>query len=402
MRIRTKLTAYFLIIALLVPILGGAALTRIRSIDDSVGALSEDAVPRQRLAETLARTQREQQASALAYVSSGRPEDKQHYLDLAQQFSDDLAKLKALDTSERGRQQVQAIEAERAQFLTNGATMLSSRATVDTNVANLNTRTTEMVEALNSIRRRFVPKPGDDPTDLSKIPQSLRYQVNDLLLGTEGMLRQVAAAYQIGTVYTIAPSDKLVEQLDESGDLFESSFQIAQAAGGPDDRAILATVRSQFTNFRSSVRAMINAGNIATRARVTFSEASDKIAGDLNGYVDLQSSLVSAAREDSASTVAGAQKMIFVLTFAGVAFACIVGFLFAFSITRPIEHLRDVADRVSQGDVEDLEIKVNTHDEIADLAESFRRMVASIRYFMHPQAVEPEEEVSPFEFPAAS
>lgn len=402
MRIRTKLTAYFLIIALLVPILGGAALTRIRSIDDSVGALSEEAVPRQRLAEKLARTQREQQAAALSYVGSGKREDRQRYLDLTQVYSEDLARLKAMDSTTGGNKLLKGIETQRASFLTNGATMLKSRETVDTNVVNLTTRTAEMVDSLNSIRRRFVPRAGDDPTDLSKIPLSLRQQVNDLLLGTEGMLRQVSTAFQIGTAYTIAPSDQLKEQLDTTGELFNASFGIAQTAAGPDDKVILGEVQTKFRTFESSVRAMINAGDIASRSRTTFSESSDKISADLNTYVDFQTQLVNAAREDSAGTVGGAETMIFVITFAGVAFACIVGFLFARSITRPIEQLRVVADRVSQGDVEDIEINVKSGDEIADLAESFRRMVASIRYFMHPQAEDVVDDSSPFDFPVAS
>ena len=69
------------------------------------------------------------------------------------------------------------------------------------------------------------------------------------------------------------------------------------------------------------------------------------------------------------------------------------------AIVGPIVRLRDVADRVSRGDMGDVEINVTSQDEIGDLAGAFRRMVASVRFLMandgDEEAVETQFMVSP-------
>jgi nitrogen fixation/metabolism regulation signal transduction histidine kinase len=88
-------------------------------------------------------------------------------------------------------------------------------------------------------------------------------------------------------------------------------------------------------------------------------------------------------------------------------FVTLIAFLLAVSagtiqtqaIVGPIVRLRDVADRVSRGDMGDVEINVNSQDEIGDLAGAFRRMVASVRFLMandtDEQVVETPFMVSP-------
>jgi HAMP domain-containing protein len=396
MRIQTKLIAYFLGMVLLVPILGGVAMGRVRSIDSTVEDLSSTAIPNLRRAEGLAEIQRQQQIAVLNYLSTGRIEDRQKYLDLAQTFDQELTKLKETDTSERGKEQIQAITAERAKFSGAASQLVSSRDTIDRNLANLNQKHDEMVKELNSIRARFAgggsaasaPNAG---SDLGTIPQSLRNQVNDLLLGTEGMLHQVATEFQIASQFTISPDDKIKAQFDDAGPLFASSFAIANAAGGPEDRVILARVQTRFREFETSARAMITAGDVAKRARVAFPEASDKIAGILTGYVGWQADQVTAARAVSADSVSSAQQMILLIMIGGILLAALLGIYFSRSITKPIRRLRDVADRVSMGNVEDVDIEVKGKDEIAELSDAFRRMVASIRYLMHREPEKKED-----------
>jgi methyl-accepting chemotaxis protein len=70
------------------------------------------------------------------------------------------------------------------------------------------------------------------------------------------------------------------------------------------------------------------------------------------------------------------------LTLIAFGLAGALGVWLSGTLTRPITHLRDVAERVSQGDFEDVEISVETQDEVGDLARAFRRMVASLRILM--------------------
>lgn len=66
-----------------------------------------------------------------------------------------------------------------------------------------------------------------------------------------------------------------------------------------------------------------------------------------------------------------------------VALALTILFLFVVvrAITRPITHLREVADKISLGDM-DAVINVDTKDEIGELGESFRRLQVSLKEAM--------------------
>jgi HAMP domain-containing protein len=384
MRIQTRLIAYFLVMVMLVPVLGGIAIGRVRNIDSTVEDLSNNAIPNLRRAEGLADIQRQQQGAALNYLSSGRAEDRQKYLDLGQSFDQEFAKLKAADTSDASKDEIQAITAERAKFTSAAVQVVNSRDAIDRNLANLRAKNVEMVTQLNSIRARFASGGGSNAgSDIGQIPTTLRNQVNDLLLGTEGMLHQTANVFALASSNAIAPSDSVRADMDTAGQLFTSAFQVANNAGGPEDRAILTKVQAAFGQFDSSARAMLNAGDVAARQRGVFLEEGDTIAGILNGYVNAQAGQVANARTISANSVNSAQRMILIIMFGGMAVAITLGFVFASTITGPIERLRDVADRVSTGNMDDVDIEVKGKDEIAQLADSFRRMVASIRYFMH-------------------
>ncbi len=380
MRLRTKLIAYFVVIALLVPIVGLAAVNRIRTINSSVQELSDKAVPRLRAAERLGEIQHAQEVAALSFQATGRDEDRQRYLDLSEQFDAELARLKELDQTERGKELLQNISGERARFTNAGTQLITARQTVDRNIANLRSKDDEMVQQLNKIRARFAS--SGSGSDLGTIPVSLRNQVNDLLLGTEGMLHQVAVQFQIASGYVLSPNDDLKQQFETASSLFASSLNIANTAGGPEDRAILVGVQSSFRQFETSARAMMSAADITKRAREVFPEASGKIGGLLTSYIDWQSQQVTNARNDSASTLSSATQLLIAMTVLAFAMAAGLGLIFARAITRPIAHLRDVADRVSTGDLENVDITVESEDEIGDLAASFRRMVASIKFLM--------------------
>lgn len=80
------------------------------------------------------------------------------------------------------------------------------------------------------------------------------------------------------------------------------------------------------------------------------------------------------------------QNTILLLTLATMGAAAAVAFLVSASITGPIRRLRDLADRVSMGDMEETAIEIRNEDEIGDLAASFGRMIVSMKYYMEKAA----------------
>ena len=60
----------------------------------------------------------------------------------------------------------------------------------------------------------------------------------------------------------------------------------------------------------------------------------------------------------------------------------IVGSLFAYSIVKPIREFTFIAEQVSQGELENAEIRTTSGDELGELGESLKRLITSMKYYM--------------------
>jgi HAMP domain-containing protein len=89
-------------------------------------------------------------------------------------------------------------------------------------------------------------------------------------------------------------------------------------------------------------------------------------------------SLVALERDLEDST----NNMVYTLAVVVIAVALgalAMAFFLSRSITRPVTELRDVADKVSMGDLQ-VTVRKSSDDEIGDLAESFQRLVTSVKF----------------------
>jgi HAMP domain-containing protein len=132
----------------------------------------------------------------------------------------------------------------------------------------------------------------------------------------------------------------------------------------------------------------IGGGNVGGYAFTYFGEAQTFAA--LTGFTGVQWTVMAEQPEEVAfapldNLVAledSTNNMVY--TLAGVILAVALGalgmaFFLSRSITRPVTELRDVADKVSLGDLQ-VTVPKSSNDEIGDLAESFQRLVVSVRF----------------------
>jgi HAMP domain-containing protein len=70
----------------------------------------------------------------------------------------------------------------------------------------------------------------------------------------------------------------------------------------------------------------------------------------------------------------------------------VVSLLVSRALVEPLSTLRSAADRISRGDFE-VELQIDSRDEIGQLADSFERMVAAIKFFRAHSRGEDDEEV---------
>jgi HAMP domain-containing protein len=61
------------------------------------------------------------------------------------------------------------------------------------------------------------------------------------------------------------------------------------------------------------------------------------------------------------------------------------------ALVAPLRELKDATDRLSKGDL-DVKLRIDSRDEIGELADSFERMVAAIKFFRGGPEVEPDAE----------
>jgi HAMP domain-containing protein len=393
MSLRWKLIGATMTVALLVPLLGGVAISRVTAISDDVHELSTE-IPELVSVKELERLQNEQQRAVLGYVSNGNPQELTAFQDGSAAFDQRFAELK--ESSKENSDLLAGIEEDRSRFLAVAQQLLGSRATLDRALTDLRARDKETQDELASIRQRYVPTATNAAVDATSIPGTLRNQINDLLLGTEGMLHIVGSQSSLATGYALRPDEAAKQQFTAITPVFTNWFNIANAAGGTDDRAILARVQNRYVNqFEPAGRQIIQATDFANTARGSFTEASTNVTGRLNQIVAGQLDQVTDAHQNARSIADGAANSMFFITAMAFLIAAVVAFVLANAIVTPVVHLRNVADRVSRGEIDDVEIEVKSQDEIGDLAGAFRRMVASVRFLMAGDAEE-EPAIEPF------
>jgi HAMP domain-containing protein len=139
---------------------------------------------------------------------------------------------------------------------------------------------------------------------------------------------------------------------------------------------------------RSSISRELFANTAADNvldAPTLLGTTADAYIAQAGSAVDLSNQLLTAATQtlhDEFAARSAAATADFYRSFAaalgGVVLALALAVFIASTITRPIRHLAEVADRMSLGDL-DVEIDVQATNEVGQLAESLRRMQASLR-----------------------
>lgn len=90
--------------------------------------------------------------------------------------------------------------------------------------------------------------------------------------------------------------------------------------------------------------------------------------------------VVKMDRSEALSSVREARKTTLILALLLGVLSVLAAFLVARPLVQPLQNLRDATERISKGDFA-IEMKSYPPDEIGELADSFERMVAAIKFF---------------------
>ncbi|MFZ5995111.1 MAG: methyl-accepting chemotaxis protein [Thermodesulfobacteriota bacterium] len=108
-----------------------------------------------------------------------------------------------------------------------------------------------------------------------------------------------------------------------------------------------------------------------------FDEAAEALWRNLNPLVESQTKEVHESMEAIVTSIKRVNMGVIVILSLAVLITAVVGILIARRIVRPVNQLRDVADKLAAGDTS-VEIDIKSRDETGDLAASFKKMVAQL------------------------
>lgn len=84
--------------------------------------------------------------------------------------------------------------------------------------------------------------------------------------------------------------------------------------------------------------------------------------------------------DESDRVLVEASKKIVAIMLAIILLAALASVLVSQAFVVPLLELREAAEQISKGDI-DIRLRVDSDDEIGELAESFERMVAAIKFY---------------------
>lgn len=252
-----------------------------------------------------------------------------------------------------------------------------------------------------------------------------------LLVGTIGYfnfnnIRRIDAAFSTMDEYHMPAFDSLNAMKTDALNIFSSTLKLEFAESEMNQSAqmreksikeltLIAEGKSRFGSALEKYRYMTdkyaaqNEKNIASAIEkkwAAFSAASDTFAGlkrrnaekkeildakadledtknslldTLDDAASYEEAIISESRDASGELVKNTLiSTVLVLTITIIA-ALGSGLLISASITDPVKQLKDAADAVSRGNL-DTKIKIDSGDEMEELADAFNKMVQDIRY----------------------
>jgi HAMP domain-containing protein len=172
-------------------------------------------------------------------------------------------------------------------------------------------------------------------------------------------------------------------EINEIQSLATKAMDIAPT---PQARAKFTKITEASTQFGQAIEKVVQATKTspgsaeAKDATAAYEDAADELHesaedGEVVGHDASQASLEAIDRTSSRSV-----GLVIGISVLGLVLGITVSFTLARAILVPVDHLKDVAENVSLGNL-DISVRRYSEDEIGDLADSFSRMVTAVKFF---------------------
>lgn len=109
----------------------------------------------------------------------------------------------------------------------------------------------------------------------------------------------------------------------------------------------------------------------------------------LSTFVDDTQTLMEKSLDNAEATSKQTVSITIYAIVVSIVLSLVIAFVSAHKITEPLKQLSEVADKISTGDT-NVEVNITSKDEVGDLADSFDRMIASVKYLLQMSTEEGE------------
>ena len=182
-------------------------------------------------------------------------------------------------------------------------------------------------------------------------------------------------------------------EINEMRGLAERAQRLAPSA---ERRAKFAKILKGIDQYEAAVQKTVEAVSKTAEEKAStldaYSEVADRLHehaedGEVAGREASQLSLEDIERTSSRSVTA-----VVAISILGLLLGAIVSVTLSKAILNPVEHLKNVAENVSLGNL-DIAVKRYSEDEIGDLADSFSRMVTAVKFFRLEAEISAQEAI---------
>jgi methyl-accepting chemotaxis protein len=111
---------------------------------------------------------------------------------------------------------------------------------------------------------------------------------------------------------------------------------------------------------------------------ITSDEAGTSLRENLDKLVELNNKLAKSKSESNDALTQNSIMIMFVVIIAGVGVSVVSGLFISGMISKPVKKMVEAADKLALGDV-DVNVDVDSKDEVGSLAASFNKMIHNIR-----------------------
>ncbi len=172
-------------------------------------------------------------------------------------------------------------------------------------------------------------------------------------------------------------------EIDEIQSLTDKAIQLAPTV---EKRAKFEALGQALDSYHTALRAAIDASEprVAPPQRAVSYAAYQAAAEHLHESAEDGEMVGRDSSQTSQQAIAYISErtpiLVISISLCGLLLASVACFTLLRAILIPVDHLRQVAENVSLGNL-DIAVKRYSNDEIGDLADSFSRMVTAVKFF---------------------